>query len=239
MTRPDNSRGRFALDRRKVLLGLGMIAASGIAQARLPEPNRPRVDADEFDAMFPDSIGGWRYATQSGLVLPPSDALSDRLYDNLVTRVYHDSAGRTLMLLVAYNNRQDGVLQIHRPEICYPAGGYELTPTRHVDVPLGSGAILPCQGFAAKSRQRNEVVVYWTRVGDEFPRSWAEQRLAVAKANLKGIIPDGVLVRISTLGSELADDVPVLSDFIADLTRLPAPRLENLLFGRSMPEQST
>jgi hypothetical protein len=32
-----------------------------------------------------------------------------------------------------------------------------------------------------------------------MPLTWAEQRLAVAKANLKGIVPDAVLTRVSTI----------------------------------------
>lgn len=225
------ARRPLAMDRRKVLLGLGMAAVSGVAYARLPVPNRPPLDADAFDAMIPDTIGSWQFATASGLVLPPPDALSDRLYDNLVTRIYANPAGEALMLLIAYNNRQDGVLQIHRPEVCYPAGGYTLSATRDASIALPAGSALPAQAFVAYGRQRDEVVLYWTRVGDTFPRRWAEQRLSVAKANLNGIIPDGLLVRVSTIGNDFADEYPVLQRFVADLAEGSSPRLAQLLFG--------
>lgn len=230
MTSPADRRP-FTLDRRKVLLGLGMAAASGVAYARQPAPNRPRIDAEVFEEMMPDTVGPWRYATASGVVLPPSDALSDRLYDNLVTRMYEGPAGRTLMMLIAYNNRQDGVLQIHRPEICYPAGGYTLTSTQAIDVPLNSSNVLPCQGFLAQSPRRDEAVLYWTRVGESFPRRWAEQRLTVVKANLAGIIPDGILVRVSTLGNDMSVELPRMQSFIADLSAIASPELGQLLFG--------
>lgn len=230
MNDPGEIRGRTSLDRRKVLLGLGMAAVSGVAYARLPVPNRPPLEADAFEGLIPDKIGEWRFMTESGLVLPPSDALSDRLYDNLVTRAYANPAGQTLMMLIAYNNRQDGILQIHRPEICYPAGGYTLTETRAVDVALGAGGVLPAHAFIAKSRQRDEAVLYWTRVGETFPQRWVEQRLSVASANLKGVIPDGLLVRISTLGDDFATQFPVMRGFIADLAEASSPRLAQLLF---------
>lgn len=226
-----SERRPITLDRRKVLLGLGMAAASGVAYARQPVPNRPRVDGDEFEGMMPDTVGEWKYATASGLVLPPPDALSDRLYDNLVTRIYDGPGGQALMMLIAYNNRQDGVLQIHRPEICYPAGGYTLTPTQPIDIRLDSDSMLPCQGFLAQSPSRDETVLYWTRVGDVFPRRWAEQRLAVVEANLTGIIPDGILVRVSTLGNEMSEELPRLQSFIAEFSRIANPRLGQLLFG--------
>jgi EpsI family protein len=223
--------GRFPLSRRKVLLGLGMVAVSGTALARMPVPNRPVIDKDKFEALIPDVVGPWRFVTESGVVLPPQDALSDRLYDNLVTRVYADDAGRTVMFLIAYNNQQDGVLQIHRPEICYPAGGYALTPTQDVDVPLSGDRLLPAKSFLASGRDRDEMVLYWTRVGTVFPRRWSRQRLAVARANLQGIVPDGLLVRTSTLGSEMATELAVLKSFMAEFVGVASPGLRTVLFG--------
>lgn len=221
------------IDRRKVLLGVGLLAASGLAQARQPVPNRPRIETDKLKALMPDTVGSYRFDTVSGLVLPPSDALSDRIYDNLVTRVYGSSRNAPpVMVLVAYNNRQDGVLQLHRPEVCYPAGGYTLSETQLIDVPL-AGRNLPSRIFGAKSEARNEVVLYWTRIGADFPRQWVEQRVAVAKENLRGIIPDGVLVRVSTLSGEVADALPILTDFIAEFYRGSPPPLRRLFFDRA------
>lgn len=224
--------GGFALDRRKVVLGLGLAAASGIAQARLPVPVMPRIKEDRFTAMIPKQVGQFTFDTESGLVLPPSDALSARLYDNLVTRTYTDPTGQVVMLLIAYNNKQDGVLQIHRPEICYPAGGYTLTPVEPIDVPITPATALPSQIFGANSEARNEVVLYWTRVGDEYPRRWLEQRWAVAEANLRGVVPDGVLARVSTIGNDFARTTPVLTTFIRDLHRASGDHMRSLLFGK-------
>lgn len=222
----------FTLDRRKVVLGLGLAAASGIAQARLPVPVMPRIKEDRFTALMPNRIGSFNFDTESGLVLPPSDALSDRLYDNLVTRTYSNPAGQMVMLLIAYNNKQDGVLQIHRPEICYPAGGYALTEVTPIDVPITRANMLPGQIFGANSESRNEVVLYWTRVGDKYPRRWLEQRWAVAEANLRGIVPDGVLARVSTIGNDFDRAAPLLTTFIRDLHRASGKEMRGLLFGK-------
>ena len=32
-------------------------------------------------------------------------------------------------------------------------------------------------------------MIYWTRLGAEFPRRWSEQRYAVFEQNMRGIIP--------------------------------------------------
>ena len=100
------------LDRRAFLVGGAMVAAAGTAAARMPEPNRPSIDPEKFKKMMPDTVGQWHFQQTSGLVLAPDDALSARLYDNLVTRAYANVAGQVVMVLVAYKNFQNGVLQI-------------------------------------------------------------------------------------------------------------------------------
>ena len=220
------------LARRKVLIGLGLAACSGVALARQPAPTRPKIETDVLETLIPARIGEFAFDTTSGLVLPPPDALSDRLYDNLITRTYARPDGKIAMLLIAYNNRQDGVLQIHRPEICYPAGGYALTPTRPIETSLASGSSLPTQTFVARSEMRTETVLYWTRVADVFPRRWIEQRLAVARENLAGVIPDGVLVRVSTLSGE-PGELALLARFVTDLYNQSPAALRHLLFART------
>jgi len=227
------SAGPVSLDRRKVLLGLGMIGLSGLAQARMPVPNTPAIKKKAFEALIPEKVGDFSFNTESGLVLPPPDALSARLYDSIVTRTYTNPQGQVVMLLIAYNNKQDGLLQLHRPEICYPAGGYTLTSVDPIDVPVTGSATLPSQIFAARSDERNEVVLYWTRVGEQFPRKWAEQRWAVAKENLVGIIPDGILVRVSTLEPDIAQATPTLMGFTRDLHDASAGRGRKLMFGNA------
>lgn len=231
MTVKPETRGGVRLTRRKVLLGLGMAAASGTAIARMPEPNRPRIPKERFESLIPDTVGSWRFASESGVVLPPPDALSERLYDNLVTRVYTSGEGRPVMLLAAYNNRQDGVLQIHRPEICYPAGGYTLSPTEDIDVPYGGGRSLPARAFLASGRDRDETVMYWTRVGMDFPRRWSEQRVSVIRSNLRGVIPDGLLIRVSSLGSDMEAELAMLRRFVAGFVAAAPAALHPILFG--------
>ena len=59
--------------------------------------------------------------------MPPQDQLQDKVYSQLLTRTYANQAGDEIMLLIAYNGAQDGVVQIHRPEVCYPASGFRLS----------------------------------------------------------------------------------------------------------------
>ena len=219
------------LNRRAFVVGGALFAAAGAAASRIPQPNMPPLGKDKFEKLVPETIGPWRFQQSSGLVLPPDDALSNRLYDNLVTRIYTNDAGRAMMLLLAYNNFQDGVLQIHRPEICYPAGGYQLSETLPVKVPIGDGRLLPSNSFSAAGSERNEQVLYWTRIGERFPVRWRDQRFAVLGANLAGINPDGMLARVSMVNDDMAAAMPLMAGFVGQLRQASPPALRQLLFG--------
>lgn len=220
-----------SLDRRKFLIGAGLLASAGAAWARTPQVGYAPLADGALEKMVPKSVGPWRFVTESGVVLPPPDALSERLYDSLVTRVYADAAGDPVMLLIAYNNQQDGMLQIHRPEFCYPAGGFTLTQTSAVEIPVEGRAPLPASTFVATNRDRNETVLYFTRVGEVFPREWSQQRLAVIAANLRGTVPDGLLFRVSKFGNSPERELGVLEQFVRQFIRSAPPPMRQLLSG--------
>ncbi len=218
------------VSRRHVIFGGALVATMGIAQLRMPVPVHRRIDKKDFDTWMPQRVGPWSFVTASGVVLPPPDALSDRLYDNLASRVYQAADLPVVMVVFAYNNVQDGVLQLHRPEVCYPAGGFTLTPTKPVLVKAVSRDI-PANFFTAKGYDRTEQVLYWTRVGQEFPLSWRAQRLDVAAANLQGEIPDGMLARVSIISNDADQALPILQKFVRDFEVAAAPQLKKLLIG--------
>ena len=134
-------------------------------------------------------------------MLPPADQLRDSIYSQLLTRSYARAGAAPVMLLIAYSGAQDGTVQIHRPEVCYPASGYRLTQMDPHEVALAPGVAVPARAITAETEVRREQLIYWTRLGRHFPTRWIEQRLAVTAENFAGMVPDGVLVRISSTGS--------------------------------------
>lgn len=217
-----------SLSRRNLLIGGILLGASGVAFARQPVIAAPRVDKKLFQSLVPTTFGPWRAVDASDVILPPPDALRDRLYDNLVTRTYVAPGQAPIMLLLAYNNVQDGMLQVHRPEVCYPVGGFALSETRHVTFG-DSTTEIPANFFTAVGPDRVEQVAYFTRLGSAYPRSWAEQRLAVIRANLAGDIPDGMMMRVSMLEPNASAALPALEDFANRFIAASPPRLRRLL----------
>lgn len=218
------------ITRRNVITGLAMMGAAAVAHARQPIPYAKKMKKGTLDTLIPTQVGDWKFETTSGLVLPPPDATVDRLYDELTTRVYTRPNSPPVMLLIAYGSVQDGLLQLHRPEVCYPVGGYELTDTQISQFPIMPGQNIPIRSFTAASDSRVEQVMYWTRVGDVMPTSWAEQRWAVVKANLAGAVPDGILVRVSAIDLDMKASMALLQDFARSMAQAAKPDVRNLLW---------
>ena len=211
-------------DRRKFLLGLLFCSAAGVAAWRQPRIKIDYLGTQKLEDLVPKTIGRWDFVTASGLVIPPEDDFEKTLYSQVLTRVYSDNRGTPIMLLLAQNGGQTGFLQIHRPEVCYTAGGYQISAVTPHPIRVGQ-TVVPANRMDASSGGPTEHVIYWTRVGNQVPASWRQQKLAVAEQNLKGLIPDAILVRISTVNDDAEAALANIDDFVrAMLQSIPPSR---------------
>lgn len=211
-------------DRRKFLLGLLFCSAAGVAAWRQPRIKIDYLGTQKLEDLVPKTIGRWDFVTASGLVIPPEDDFEKTLYSQVLTRVYSDNRGTPIMLLLAQNGGQTGFLQIHRPEVCYTAGGYQISAVTPHPIRVGQ-TVVPANRMDASSGGPTEHVIYWTRVGNQVPASWRQQKLAVAEQNLKGLIPDAILVRISTINDDAEAALANIDDFVrAMLQSIPPSR---------------
>jgi EpsI family protein len=211
-------------DRRKFLLGLLFCSAAGVAAWRQPRIKLDYLGTEKLEDLVPKTIGGWNFVTASGLVIPPEDDFEKSLYSQVLTRVYSDGNSRSVMLLLAQNGGQTGFLQIHRPEVCYAAGGYQISAVTPHPIQFGS-TVVPANRMDASAGGPTEHVIYWTRVGKKIPATWRQQKLAVAEQNLEGIIPDAILVRISAVDDDASSALATIDEFVrAMLLAIPPSR---------------
>jgi len=215
-------------DRRKFLLGLTFCSAAAVAAWRQPRRRLDYLGKHKLDEVVPETIGRWKFVTASGLVVPPEDELEKTLYSNMLTRVYSDGQSAPVMLLLAQNGSQTGFLQIHRPEICYTAGGYHISAVTPHPISFGS-KIVPANRMDASAGGPTEHVVYWTRVGNRIPGNWTAQKLAVAEQNLQGTIPDAILVRVSTVSDDDSAAMASIDEFIRAMLGSIQPRMRSVL----------
>ncbi|MDQ2861412.1 MAG: EpsI family protein [Pseudomonadota bacterium] len=159
-------------------------------------------------------------------------SLEAKLYGQTVERVYQQAATQAeVMMLLAYGDSQTNALQLHRPEVCYPAFGFELSRSQPVQVALGGSVTLPGRALVAEAPGRRENIVYWTRLGAFLPISESEQRIDRLRTSMRGIIADGVLARCSTLGADPAAAFTLLEGFITALIGATAGAARPVLIG--------
>jgi EpsI family protein len=215
------------LSRREIVCGLAMAGAAGVAFARHPDIKLDYLGDHKLDQVVPRQVGRWNFVSSSGLVVPPKDQLALTLYSQLLTRIYYD--GETpIMLLIAYSASQNGFLQVHRPEFCYTAAGYQLSEFAPHDVRLGESNSIRVNTLTATRDGSNEKLLYWTRIGNHIPLSWPQQKLVFAEDNLKRLIPDAALIRVSTVGADERRSMQVLDTFVQSMISAIRPDLRRI-----------
>ncbi len=189
--------------RREILAGIACLGGAACAAALRPRERVSLIGEAQLERLIPARCGAWTMVPGGGVVVPEGDdSLAARLYSQIVTRIYAGPEGAAVMLLVAYGDTQSDLLQLHRPETCYPAFGFDVTRSRLVPVALAGGDALPARFLTARRSDREERILYWTRIGEHLPQSNRAQRLVRLEDQIDGLIPDGVLVRISTLDAD-------------------------------------
>jgi len=219
---------------RAIAAAVLILAAAGLAHAMMPRQMMVR-GSEKFDLqeIVPRQFGEWSEVPGARLVVPADPkALANLLYSQEFGRAYRDREGHVVMLMVAYGPSQSDRLQLHRPEACYLSEGFQVSPTTVTQVPLAGGAPpLKLSRLIAQRPQRFEPISYWMRVGDDVATGTLDRQVVKLKYGLRGIIPDGTLVRVSTIGLPEAEAFAVQGRFIRDLVAAVAPEYQKLLVG--------
>lgn len=185
--------------RRALVLGLGMVSAAVLTVSLRPAPagNAARLD---LDALLPERFGDWRIDPDSVAFVRAADrrGAEVRLYDQVLERAYLGPDGSRMMLSIAYGADQRTDLQLHRPEVCYRAGGFEVGGAHAAALPLGAQS-LPVTRLMARLPGRPEPITYWTVIGGQTHpdrRPTVLERLARLREAQRS---DSLLVRISSI----------------------------------------
>jgi len=207
--------------RRAVLASLLMGAAAATSQALVPTKRLSDIrGVFALESAIPETFGSWRTdrSAPAALVNPETEALLNRTYTTRLERVYVGPNGLRMMLSVAYGSDQsDPSVQLHYPEVCYPAQGFKVL-SNHIDtVQAHQGKLVVRRLETNYAEQRPEPVTYWTMVGDVQSLDGTASRFASLRHSLRGEIVDGVLVRLSTIDPDSATAFKQHDQFITAL----------------------
>jgi len=155
----------------------------------------------------------------------------EELYSETLSRVYVNAKGSAVMLSLAYGANQSRDLQIHRPEVCYSAQGFQLLNSAKTNL-LTVAGIVPAMQLVAKQSQRIEPITYWVRIGEKVVRGNLEQGFARVGYGLRGVVADGILFRVSSISTDTKDAYVTQKQFIDDLLRAVPASTKNYLLGK-------
>lgn len=184
-----------------------------------------RIGKPDLETLFPKQFGPWRIDVNLPVILPAPDvqAQLDAVYNQVLSRTYVNGIGQRIMLSVAYGGDQSDGTSAHRPEVCYPAQGFEITANTK-SAQSAAGGTLVVRKLMSRLGGRNEPITYWVVVGSEIATSGIEQKLAQMRYGLRGVIADGMLVRVSSIDADMARGHAIQAGFIADMAAaIPSP----------------
>lgn len=221
--------------RRDFLIGGACASCAVAGYALTPRRETSLLGNVNIEKAVPDTLPGWSSSATGGIITPPpKGSLADRLYSQTVQRIYENQDGGIVMLLIAYGSTQSDDLQLHRPESCYPAVGFQISNVAERDLQLQSQATLPVRELSARLDQRSERILYWARLGEYLPNSTVEQRQARLRNALAGLVADGVLVRFSTLATDAKLGDSVNESFVREFIANIGPDLRRVLLGSDL-----
>jgi len=222
--------------RRALLIGAACVVGAGAAYGLKPRRRVSLLGPTRMAAIVPGQVGDWSSQDVSDLIdTKDANSLAAKLYDESVERVYsHRTTGAQIMMLLAHGDTQSDELQLHRPEVCYPAFGFRITQSAPGALSLAPGAPLPVRRLVAEAPGRRENILYWTRLGEYLPVDGISQRIDRLKTSMHGDVTDGLLARFSYLGDDPAEAFGMLDGFVRALVGAVAPAHRSALVGTGL-----
>lgn len=217
--------------RREAIAGGIILAATAASQTLRPTRIFDRLTREELSGAIPKVVGPYRFSSTSGLILPPRDELSEKLYDQVLTRVYEAPDAIPVLALFAYGSVQNLSLELHRPDECYPQQGFVITDPKTISVQLGRHDIPASFLTATRKDGYVEQVLFWSRIGQTFPADRVAQSLVVARENFSGRMPDGLLARISVPTRSPEHGLQIARSFLQQLVNALAPVGQRIVLG--------
>jgi EpsI family protein len=157
----------------------------------------------QLEKQIPEAFGDWRIDPNIRPVVPDPglQAMLDSLYSQTLARTYINSKGERVMLSIAYGSDQSNeATAVHRPEFCYSAQGFRVRATGTERLTIGQTEV-PVARVLAQLGQRNEPITYWVTLDEAATLPGVGRKIQQIRYGLKGEIPDGMLVRVSSISN--------------------------------------
>jgi EpsI family protein len=200
---------------------LASLMSASMLLANALKPTKKLVDLqprEKLATLVPLQLGDWRGIAAESVVLPVPEMRENlkRIYTDTLIRTYVDSQGRPIMLSIAYGDDQRDGMNMHYPEVCYPAQGFQALSKR-TDLLLTPFGTIQVKRLEMVLGQRHELVTYWTVIGERQSIGKIDKKLDEMSYGLRGLIPDGLLFRVSSIDTNAEAAYELQDEFVNTL----------------------
>lgn len=218
-----------------LLLFAVMGGISALAAIAKPVPQVRDAGAEvHLDQMFPQQFDDWRVDEATRVFVRPTlrEEKQYGVYDQVLERSFVDGEGQRVMLSVVYGREQSRPLQLHTPENCYRASGYEVQGSQRTMLLLAGRPVLVTI-LQAEMPGRLEPVTYWTVLGGEPVTDLASLRWRRLSFAAHRQLPDGMLVRMSSINIDPKAAFELHRRFADSMLRAMSPERRAQVIGKS------
>ncbi|HYN53797.1 MAG TPA: EpsI family protein [Methylotenera sp.] len=215
-----------------LLIGLAMFCSAGLAVAMKPTiifaDKNEKID---LEVIIPKQFNDWRQEDMvSHLVNPEEQAAISKIYAQTLSRSYINAKGERVMLSIAYGKDQSDSVGVHLPEGCYGGQGFAIQGNIQGFLKTTFGEI-PAARLIATKGDRIEPITYWITVGEQAVYDGWDMKKVKLKYALKGIVPDGLLMRVSSITPDINYGYTLQNRFAEDLLATLSPSQRIRLMG--------
>lgn len=178
-----------------------LMCAVAIGWHVAPSPSNAQVEREPL-ALFPAELGSWRSGLPQRLEPNIEKTLGADDYHSVVFQSPEQRA--PVSLFIAYYLKQTEGAGIHSPEVCIPAGGWEMSRIKKRTIPLSKSA--GARGFDSLTVNRaviqkglaRQLVYYWFEArGRQMTNDYIAKAMTLYDALVMSRT-DGALVRVIT-----------------------------------------
>lgn len=188
-----------------VLAAACMFGAAYCAEALKPTQSladiRPKIVLDE---LIPSQFGKWKEVPALRPVLPDPtlQKVIESAYSQTFGRGYVNDKGQVIMLAVAYGKDQNSEsTAAHRPEFCYTGQGFTVKDIGVHQAHMADHSLIMRQLVGTRGNY-TEHISYWVTLDDKATLPGLGRKIAQIRFGLHGQIADGMLVRVSSAGTD-------------------------------------
>lgn len=213
--------------------GLGALCAVTVVAGALahltPTPTPAAIEREPL-VLFPSTLGSWRAAPPQRL--PENIEAVLGADDYYASSFQSASSAAPVDFFVAWYRKQTEGSGIHSPEVCIPAGGWEMSEIKTVTLKIlgiegGSEHLVPVNRATIRRGFSRQLVYYWFEQRGRRLTSDYEAKAATILDAIRIGRTDGALVRLMTpivepnevaaearLAAFMAEMLPILPKFV-------------------------